>query len=291
MNTNTIQNEIKKIKKEIEMNDLSLPTAFEAEIAEVTLAYIKRFKIAMTFTSQSSYSQELEKAYKELNRHFTNDSLECKDRFINSTILTNDISKNAFKILNEIKVNSNSYEDYQSAFHIQKGKVSLYALNIPYQLDTLSYVNLGHEIIHLLKETNLKEYQNNLRHSEVLPMLYEFIQMKYKRKDIRKNIISRRMLSLSDMNQSVEKVKEFIGNTTDFAIYKLLDYQYFISFYYTILLYELYLRYPKTILREFKNVLLQNKTTQEVLEYFEMYEKLKIFEFDKGYERLLKIVS
>lgn len=280
------QFEIKKIKKEIEMYNLTLPTDFEFEIAELVLSYIKNFQSSISFFPQSYYSQEIKKTLKELNRHFADNSTKHNNSNKNF-ILTNEISQKAFKILNEIIISEASFENYQCIFEIQNKKVSIHSLNISCELDTLSYVYLGHEIIHLLKETNLKEYKNHLQYSEVLPMLYEFIQMKYKKSSIKRNIVSRRILFLSEMNQDIIKAKNLIENKFDFEIYKLLDYTYFISFYYTILLYELYSKYPQTILKEFKNVLLHKKTTQELLEYFDIYNKYKTTEFDKGYKRIL----
>lgn len=290
MSTN-LQSEIKKIILEIEMNDLVLPTEFEFEIAELVITNIKRFIPSQTFPYESNYSKELKKAYIELNKHFKYD-LNFNSKFTQSFYHpTNEISDKVYKILNKITINQNTYEDYKSIFEIQPGKILPVSLDIPYQLDALSYIYLGHEIIHLLKDTNLNEYKTSLKFSEILPMLYEFIQLKYKRIDTRKNIISQRIILLSSMSQNVIKAKNLLGNTTEFNIFKLLDYQYFISFYYTILLYNLYNKHPNDILREFKKVLLHEKTTKEILEYFEIYEQTKIDEFNKGYERLLKIVS
>ncbi len=284
-----IQQEIRTNKEFIERDNLTLPTTFEEEMAEFALTYINKFKGNRKITFYPSfYEAELKKVYKELNRHFQEEKLEFEDNFVsNPYIPTNEISKKTFEILKSIIIEMSTSEYYEVLF---KENQIPYSLRMPYYLDDFSYVYIGHEIIHLLKDTNVKEWKNLLRHADVLPMLYEFVQMKYKRQNTKRNIINQRMQTLLDMQSMVIKAKEIISNQKEFEIYKLRFYQYYISFYYTILLFQKYLKYPKTVLREFKNVLLQKKTTQELLEYFELYERLEIFDFKEGCEQLLKMV-
>lgn len=294
MNLNQIEYRIKNTKELIENNHLSLPTGFEFIMADYVLTYVQKFeKIEVpTMPNISTYEKEKVKVYKELNRHFNEEEPNLEIDFIqNFYTPTNEISNKARALLNNILINTSMPSDMYSTTFKCHGTFPC-SLNIPYQLNNLSYIWIGHEVLHLLKDTNPKEWENLLRHSDILPMLYELMQLKYKRKNARKSIVAKRMQLLFEMNQKIINAEKILGTSPNLEIYKLPEYQYFISFYYTILLYELYLtKYPKTILRELKKVLLHEKTTQELLEYFEIYERLEIFDFGNGCERLLKIFT
>lgn len=232
MNINQIEYRIKNTKELIEDDHLSLPTEFEFEMADYALTHIEQFDSINVPTIPpkiSTYEQEIGKVYKELKKHFKDEDLNSENikTFYN---LTSEINDKAHAILNKILVNkSMSHGMYSTTFKCHG--TFPWSLNIPYQLDNLSYIFLGHEVIHLLKDTNPKEWENLLRHCDILPMLYELIQLKYKRENVRKSIIHKRMQLLFEMHQNVRNAKKIIGNTSDFEIYKLPEYQYFISFY------------------------------------------------------------
>lgn len=269
---------------------LNTPTTLDFEKAEFVLSQIKDFKTVYKFPCISNYNRELKKAYYELNKNFENyfDSTSLESKNISANI-----NEKIYSILKKIQINPTSYyQEFQSIFKIENNQILPLSLEVPDELDNLSYIYIGHEFIHLLKDTNIKEFKMSLILGEVLPMLYELLQMKYKNKNTKKYIINTRINCLLEMNQSLEKEKKkSLLNEDDFNVYKLLDYTYFISFYYAILLYNIYLKYPSTLLKEFKNILLHKKTTQELLNFFEIPESINTIDFNKSYKKILKIVS
>ncbi len=70
--------------------------------------------------------------------------------------------------------------------------------------------------------------------------------------------------------------------------YQIPEKQYFISFYYTVLLYLLYNQDVNLIIKEVKNVLNQKNTTKKMLENLGMLNDVDKCLFEKGYNLILR---
>ena len=70
--------------------------------------------------------------------------------------------------------------------------------------------------------------------------------------------------------------------------YQIPEHQYFISFYYTALVYKMYNDSPEDILTIIKNVLNQKITTKEMLERLNIYDDINETSFEKSFSLILE---
>ena len=119
-------------------------------------------------------------------------------------------------------------------------------------------------------------------------MLYEFIQVEGKDLEIR--IIKWRLKELLKMYQNTfneEVYGKLYNNSEMLTYYQMPENIYFISFYYTILLYSIYKQNPKEILTEMQNVLQHKITTRTLLERFGILNTINKNTFDEEYHKLI----
>ncbi len=130
----------------------------------------------------------------------------------------------------------------------------------PKVLDDVSYVFIGHEYHHVLKDSHKSERRIRNRFSEVIPMFYEFMcAEEEKDEEISKEILNRRLnfLTLDKNNLDINYEDRL---------------QYFNSYYYALCLYNRYKKDKILILRLITRVLMCEINTLELLELLNMYD-------------------
>ncbi|MBP5678693.1 MAG: hypothetical protein J6X28_02565 [Bacilli bacterium] len=170
-------------------------------------------------------------------------------------------------------------DDYKDLYHVSQ-------IQIPVEKDQLSPYYLAHEYHHALKDIHPKEYVYKLRFTDTIPQFFELIAGETKEEE--KDLIHNR-LSMIQNSQSL--LMDHFARKDANPIFDLIessDCQYLHSFYYSVLLYELYQDYPKEILSGIREVLMGQKTTYELLQSFHLFDSCLDSHVEKGIQYLKK---
>lgn len=149
-------------------------------------------------------------------------------------------------------------------------------VKVPSVMDTSAPVLLGHECIHLLKETNYEEYVDAFVYSDVIPLFFELVKMN----DVEspKVLFAERMhLLLTDKVNFDEYTRRIEYNDFDKELYEYSQTragEYLNSFYYAIVLFKMYKENKKDILNYIKLVLNHKITTRELLSILGIYKNM-----------------
>lgn len=165
---------------------------------------------------------------------------------------------------------------------------------IPSKIEKNMDVFLSHEHIHLLKDTNPDEYLLKAVLGDVIPMFFELV-MSDMNDEAKEYIISRRIDELKSLINVYENTYEEYKNNVyfrDLYNFRLSEIgQYFNSFYYAVILYNLYKNDYKTILKLVKKVLNHEITTINLLKILGIYNvdnnELVSLEFEE-FKKVLK---
>lgn len=276
INYNRIQRKIESTKFLIDRDDLVIPGEREEEISKLVISSITRnndWKIPTL--KNSTYDTEIAKVPKELKKHFESD--ELIRRYQEDVIYRHIIHQCTLP------------QQYFTSFC---GPQIPWELNIPYELDELSHVFIGHEIMHILAQgRNYDEWKYLLLYSDVIPMLYELMQSSDKDEKTKQKIINLRLALMLEMYNNAFNtgvIERLQDDKEALRYYQMPEKQYFISFYYTVLLYSLYCEDSKTLIQGTSDVLHQKITTQKMLEQFGIFNNLDCSSFEKGYSLILK---
>lgn len=187
---------------------------------------------------------------------------------------------------------------------IDSGMVDRYV--IPKKIYELSVYHMAHEHIHALKETNYNEYKDSITLGETIPLFLELIMYNHE-EVLTKELIKFRMKSL-------------LHNKMEYRIYDNLFYRYvsesildgtlvieenafmceFLrsrvgsymnSFYYSLILYNIYKEMPGKILTLVNKVLRHEITTLEMLNMLGLYADIRGEIFEKELKKIRKIVK
>jgi hypothetical protein len=127
----------------------------------------------------------------------------------------------------------------------------------------------AHEAIHACKDTNYNEYIDLCRYSDVLPIFHEFVSSMNLNQQIFDEWLKIRYTFIFD---NIKRVKEAItlknndhANANAYNIQIGLAGHYLTSFYYALLLFNLYLEKPREVIYQVNKVLKQEQTTEELL--------------------------
>lgn len=220
-----------------------------------------------------------------------------------------------FNLINEIDfVTSNNEHHFLIKMTHFNNKVYPGVVNIvphsyviPKNVYDIDVYTLTHEHCHSLKDTNPLEAKNNLIFGEVIPIFYELFTLDYENP---KKIImlENRLKHLNyikyDYIMANELIKEEIGCTyfeydeEEYYMRSVYEYirsyigRYLNSFYYAIILYNMYKENPKKILGYVSKVLNHELTTYDMLIDLNIYGDIKgeVFENEiNSIKRSLKI--
>lgn len=275
-NYDRIQKKIDSTKFLIERDSLVIPSEREEEIVSLVISCVtKNSDLKIPTLKKSTFDIEITKVLTNLQKYFKSESLirRYQEDVLNSHIICQ----------------CTLPQEYFASF---RGPQIPWNVNIPYKLDELSHVFIGHEVMHILAiSRNYDEWKYLLLYSDVIPMLYELIQSNDEDKITRKKIIKSRFAKLLEMYSNIfntETTENLQHDKMALKYYQMPEKQYFISFYYTTLLYLLYNHDSKTIIQKTRDVLSQRITTQKMLEQFGMLDDLDQYSFEKGYSLILK---
>lgn len=202
-----------------------------------------------------------------------------------------------------------SYTDYKvdgkRIIDSDSGEVSKYL--IPKNLNELSIYHFTHEQIHGLKETNYKEYVDNIILGETIPMLYELMiynpdeilkkeLIKFRMKYMLINVEEYGMFDLLFKENCVNDIicEREIGTGKETKLYEYLRSRigcYLNSFYYAVILYKMYKENPDKILYFVLKVLNHEMTTFDMLNDLGIYGNIQGEVFEKELGKIRKLVG
>jgi len=185
------------------------------------------------------------------------------------------------------------------------GTISKYI--IPNELSEFSILNFTHEQLHGLKETNYNEYLDNRVLGETIPLFYELVTNGLN-ENLKKELLKFRLQVLwgdkeeykifNYLYESTGFFDIFVSNNGDITTKKsLYEYIrslrscYLNSFYYAVILYNMYKVNPQKILNLVSMVLKHEMTTLQLLQCLDVYGDVRGEIFEKemcNIKRLIK---
>ena len=166
-------------------------------------------------------------------------------------------------------------------------------MKIPSVYGEESPILLTHEFIHILKDTNINEYNLMFRYSEIIPLLYEIIEYNKKEPSIRTSLIRNRYIEIrqeiSTLIQTIQLINKDPYNKDKYTYVLSQAGKYILNLYYALLLYDIYLTNPDTIINEINKVFNHEITTQELLINLGIYNVLDYNEYKEGIKQHLHI--
>jgi hypothetical protein len=198
-----------------------------------------------------------------------------------------------------------SYEITDDGVLENSGQVSKFI--IPQNLYEISGCFFGHEQLHAMKDVNYKEYVNQRRLGEVIPIFYEF--MIYSPEEvIKKEILKVRMNNIFNniseydlfynafrdnrLNEIIlgdDEVSNIKSNVYEYCMTKVGCYLN--SFYYALVLYNMYKQTPQKVLDLISKVLKHEMTTIEMLDSLGIYGDIRGEIFEKEIRNVKKLIK
>ncbi len=243
----------------------------EEEIVKIVSSFIEeQVRCSRPILEDSTFEKEKEKMTCALVRYFREDEIQ---------------SRYHEKILPLFWQTAG--KEYVTQF---RGDQYLWEILIPFSLNEISHIYMGHEVIHALTlDHHYEEWKNLYRYSECLPMFYEFMQGADLDSKSRAKILSFRMVDLLKMYQTLKDpiTCSILKNDKDqMHYYTVTSKSYLVSFYYVCLLYNLYLEDRGKVKDQFLQVLKQKTTTEHLLDHFGLLNDPNPTSFEKGYRLL-----
>lgn len=170
-----------------------------------------------------------------------------------------------------------SYEFYPNTSKIDTNSGKVTYLKTPSYFDQSSYLGIGFELTHVLKDTNYREYINYLTYKDFISYFYLMIQEQKAEQYIYtsywKNIMSK---LYNKKNIFTELYAKYQENQEKYQAVLSSYGQDFLSFYYAALLYQIYLEKPVEVLKEVNKVLKKQSTSTLVLKKFDLYQSYDV---------------
>ena len=202
--------------------------------------------------------------------------------------------------LNSIYTNPNVFGcvvgyNHSDVEETKKGEVLRY--NIPNKLNELSSIQLGAQHIHALKETNAKEHENTFVTGNVLSFLYELISIEQQDINFQKDYLNMRLQYLNACIFEYKNARDVYNNkekndSNEEQVY--FDYLNRVgaeinSFYYALILYNLYKNDPTLITNYVNKVLNHELTTVDVLEELAIYQEYNKEVYEEELSNIAKL--
>lgn len=145
----------------------------------------------------------------------------------------------------------------------------------PRILDENAFLLLGHELIHAIKDTNYPEFQLQLTLAEVIPNFYEIV-IAESIPEITKNYWNCRLEIVKMLIEEYQAIFDDLSRSlfNREALKYLLSFKglYLNSFYYALVLYNLYKLQPDWVMKNVLLVLDHKITTKDMLVKLGIYE-------------------
>lgn len=163
-------------------------------------------------------------------------------------------------------------------------------IKVPIIMDSTASVMFGHELIHLVKETNYEEYVDAYVYSDVIPLLFEMIKM-YDVDSPRVLLAERMQLLLTDKKNFDEVTASINGEFNEYQRYiQSRAGEYLNSYYYALILFNMYKSNPREILDYIRLVLNHKITTRGMLMALGIYKDLEYKDvFEEEFDLVKKI--
>lgn len=249
--------------------------------------------------------------YSELNNINFGKSIsldELLNRSIDEiSIFGDDIKEMVVSIISKVPVNMISDDDLDYSSYISYSTIDGDIISkigkrleyvIPKNLYDLSVYQFSHEHFHMLKETNYNEYVNAFVFGEVIPILYELIT--FDTYDEIKGGLLKIRLSYLFFNKNdflmLDNQRNICSSFADDNVLSLYDWtrtkygSYLNSFYYAVILYNMYKVNPKEILNLVSMVLKHKMTTIEMLEKLNIYGDIKGAIFETELDKIKRLI-
>lgn len=241
---------------------------------------------------------------------------ELKEKSLSEiSILGNDVYTRVLEKINTVSIQMLGEDSFQFGTGVSyivlkdgtilsdTGRVDRYI--IPKKLYEISSYGFAHEHIHALKEINYFEYVECKTFGEVLPLLFELIMYNPDDK-LRVELIRRRMDAILNNGcdfLKINKIYNELNDSKDLFEKDLIDKKiklfdflrtksgcYLNSFYYAIILYNIYKENPIKILNLMSKVLKCEMTTYSMLSELGIYGDIKGEVFKKELDGIKKIL-
>lgn len=187
---------------------------------------------------------------------------------------------------------------------IDSGVVDGYV--IPQKIYQLSVYHMAHEHIHALKETNYAEYKDGITLGETIPLFLELIiynpdevltkeLIKFRIRSLISNKIEYR--DFDNLLYKCDRESILNGRTIIDENARMCEFLrsrvgcYMNSFYYSLILYNMYKETPKKILTFVNKVLNHEMTTFEMLKALSLYADIRGEIFEKEIKKIRKIIK
>lgn len=174
---------------------------------------------------------------------------------------------------------------------LDSGRVDSYQM--PVDLYEISTFSLCHEHIHALKDVNYSEYVNSFVLGETISLFYELINCD---KNIKKEYVKMRLYNLNNDRENFIISNDLFNNALDEEDRLLFEHirskvgVYLNSFYYAIILYNMYKDSPKKILNLISRVLRHEITTLELLKMLDIYGDIRSSIFEKELGNIKRLI-
>lgn len=254
---------------------LNMPTMYDFQVADFTIGRLEELKgLKEPSLNRTDFNIVMEKVSQNMKHYFSQDIYDAYLQKI----------KNRMAFINR----HNRSGAYNTSFSYSLNPCTM---DVPSWPDETSHIFIGHECIHVLKDgNNHKEWSDLLTYSEVLPFLYELIQVADAEDKVASQSIRLTLYGLLDRYHKTmtPKILANLSDKDNYMAYRSYDLYYYLSYYYAIILYTLYEKYPEDVTKHFESVLRHEITTRDMLTSFGLLDKRHDDEFAEGFSYTLK---
>ncbi len=184
-----------------------------------------------------------------------------------------------------------SYSSDSVTQKVDRNSAKVLNYKTPIKPDVLGSFYLGHEFVHTLKDTNYEEYIDTQILGDTIPIFYEML-MADKHPMFKRTIFRFRLEVLKQEAKNYERAIRQMGKSNRYKdLHKInatMSGQYLNSFYYAILLFNIYKVEPKMILEMVNKVLKHELTTRKMLDNLGLLYQDKNSVFDTEFEEVKK---
>ncbi len=261
-------NDSEEICNNVIENNMVVPGMGDYEIID----YVKDFTYYKELNYSSSFmpSPLMVEKHKALNSIKNNYGIEA-------------FAKANFILANADYRRTKDKDEYSVNGTIKEHNISV---TLPEKLSTISNTYMSREIVSLLKDGNEKELSLKYTYSKAIPMFHELVEAynsSIKKCDF---IINHRLAILQSNAVMQKKALEESSDPSLLRIGFMESNAEFLSYYYAVRLFNIYLRQPISVLSSVKEVVLGQKTTGLLLNYYGLTDEINLDDFLRTSDKL-----
>ena len=251
---------------------LYVPSEEDYKKIDYVNSYISGFNYQPNYSFiPSFFALELHKALSDIGAYY---DFEAMDE--------------AYEKIDGVEIVARSKYGYSTGFDINGNPK---VLEIPANVNRLSSVYIGHELIHLLKDGRRNEFYDLYLYREVLPIFHELLMAdnSFMKKTARFLVyeIIHHLREMVSFNKII--IDSHIIEDKELEKYFSLDTDvYSLSYYYAVSLYDVYLEYKEDVLNSIGLVLSGYRTTRDLLNAFDLFDDDDLGQFLHKNNQLIK---